>query len=149
GLFSQAPGSPISTPQLVAQLPTQPYALIAGDFNKDGKTDLAITVLATTVPDGPPLTNALVATYLGNGDGTFATPSTITLLTSATKVVAADINQDGNLDFAILQGASVTIYSGDGHGGFSSGASVAPNDATDSDFALLDYNGDGILDIAV
>jgi hypothetical protein len=69
--------------------------LMWGDFNHDGKVDIAVAV--------PP---SQIAVYLGNGDGTFQSPITTTLnLPNTTwgtfvqsSIVAADFNKDGNVD---------------------------------------------------
>ena len=65
-------------------------ALVAGDFNGDGKLDLA---LANS--DGS------VSILLGNGDGTFQAPQTFaTGTTDPTQMVVGDFNRDGKLDVA-------------------------------------------------
>jgi hypothetical protein len=96
-----------------------PAPIASGDFNGDGKVDLAVAV---------PGTNQ-VAVYVGNGDGTFQAPKTSTLnlpsniMLAASPTVAADFNHDSKLDLVaaahISNGPwSVYLLEGDGTGGF-------------------------------
>ena len=95
-----------------------------GDFNHDGKVDIAVAV--------PP---NQIAVYLGNGDGTFQAPITTTLdLPNTTwgtfpqsSIVAADFNKDGNVDLVVAgyQGSDyfagpwvIYLLEGDGTGHF-------------------------------
>jgi hypothetical protein len=63
------------------------------DVNGDGKLDAMVV-------DQPNGQNSNVVTLLGNGDGTFAAPSTIALSGEASQVDVADLNGDGILDVA-------------------------------------------------
>ena len=82
--------------------------IVIGDFNRDGKADLAM------------LSGGTVFLYFGNGDGTFAADplSTSTAGNGSTAVVAADFNHDGKLDIATVNSStnnfSVLIGNGDG-----------------------------------
>ena len=71
---------------------TGPIAIVAGDFNGDGRTDLAVA------NDGD---NA-VSVLLGNGDGTFQTAGQPTRWEpSPYAIVAGDFNGDGRTDLAV------------------------------------------------
>jgi hypothetical protein len=102
-------------------------AVDIGDFNHDGKLDLAIQ---STLNSGG------VSIFLGNGDGTFHSPSSFP---GSGGPVVADINGDGNLD--VLTETSVLL--GDGSGGFSVLSAQLATTMT-----LGDFNGDGNLDVA-
>jgi len=113
------------------------YYLATGDFNGDGKEDLA-------------LSNGAI--LLGHGDGTFSAPSfTLPLpggsIQSAGGLAVGDFNNDGKLDIAINQaGPSVGIFLGKGDGTFTTGKSYAGvSDA--SDLTVTDLDGDGNLDL--
>jgi len=68
-----------------------PSAMTTGDFNGDGKVDLAITNQH----------NNSVSILLGNGDGTFQSPLEFTTGTFASGVAAGDFNGDGRLDVVV------------------------------------------------
>lgn len=101
GTFTPANGSPIS-------LGKNPYALVVADFDGDGKLDVAVT--DSSVND--------VYILLGNGDGTFVSPSTI-VGKAPDAIVAGDFNNDGKLDLAVANSGDNTVTlllgNGDGH----------------------------------
>ncbi|HET9838844.1 MAG TPA: VCBS repeat-containing protein [Candidatus Angelobacter sp.] len=108
---------------LVLSLVNPPHGIALGDFNKDGKLDLAVEECQTNT------TNCDVAIFLGNGTGTF-TPGPILPTPGGAgetqSVVAADLNKDGNIDLAVagMGGASTaptmhfTVFFGNGNGTF-------------------------------
>lgn len=120
-----------------------PQYVAVGDFNGDGKLDLAIS---SNCDGGCPSDGAYI--LQGNGDGTFQTP---TLAFSGTGSVAAgDFNGDGKFDLGFYTGA-VQIYLGNGDGTFTNTSNYIPNVfAYTSNFALVtaDFNSDNKLDIA-
>jgi hypothetical protein len=112
-----------------------------GDFNGDGKPDLAVAV---------PLDNA-VSVLLGKGDGTFQTFVEYTTSINPTAVAIGDFNRDGKLDLAVAAAGAVgtaSILLGSGDGTFQSHVDyqVGP---TPSLIAAVDLNRDGKLDLAV
>ena len=73
-----------------------PLSLAVGDFNADGKLDLA-----TANRDGY-FNNDAVSILLGHGDGTFAAPVGLYAYGEAPNSVAAgDLNADGKLDLVV------------------------------------------------
>ena len=116
-------------------------SLAVGDFNKDGKLDVAAVI------DG---TNA-VSIFLGKGDGTFNAPvqyATGPMVNSPPyhNVLAADFNVDGNLDLAVSTDAGISILLGKGDGTFMPYSAIL---AGESLLAIGDFNGDGNPDLAV
>jgi hypothetical protein len=78
--------------------------LAVGDFNGDGKLDVAVTGTNT------------VNVFLGNGDGTLqTTPQTFTI-PGANYLVAGDINGDGLTDLAVMDssGYGISLLFGNG-----------------------------------
>ena len=86
--------------------------IAAGDFNKDGHVDLAVSDSA----------NGKVYTLLNGGTGTFSftTTSTVGSGTKPSGIVAADFNQDGNMDVATSNAGTNTaiVLLGNGTGAF-------------------------------
>ena len=116
-----------------------------GDFNGDGKLDLAISGVNQ-------FSSNTAAVYLlaGKGDGTFQAPTLV--LSSSGSLAAADVNGDGKPDLALatsIDPATCQVYLGNGDGTFSDpknyGISVGPASAGPS---IADLNNDGKLDIA-
>jgi hypothetical protein len=111
--------------------------MAAGDFNGDGKVDLAVA------GDG-------VDVSLGNGDGTFRGGSYIAV-PYAGAVTVADLNGDGKLDLAVTSGlgsygGSVSVSLGNGDGSFQSAMNYASG-SQPLGLVAADFNGDGKLDL--
>src|SRR4051812_34679726 len=77
----------------------EPSALAVGDFNADGKLDLAV---ANRGGDGAENLSVL----LGNGDGTLRAPQSYPLGFEPQAVATADFNGDGKLDLAVASDVS-------------------------------------------
>lgn len=140
--------------QLVAAAPGYYCQSVAvGDFNGDGKPDLAVLCL-TAVP-GPGITQGTIQgtinILLGNGQGAFGSPTTISLNgADPLFVLAADFRKNGKTDLAVLNVASATvsILLGNGDGTFQSPLDYSTV-ANPAGFTIGDLNGDGYPDLAV
>jgi len=113
-----------------------------GDFNGDGKLDLAFPAL----PDeGFPVLQVL----LGNGDGSFTSVFGFSSL-SGDSLATGDFNKDGILDLAVTgTEQKVAILLGNGDGTFTEAATQPVTTLVSSQSVTTgDFNGDGILDLA-
>ena len=129
----------------------QTQDLAAGDFNSDGKQDLAVTI------NSPQISLSLLT---GNGDGTFNAPVNFPNTTGfdGPVLVAADVNNDTRLDLLIAHTLAcftapcvvsddLTIMLGNGDGTFqSSQMDVGTGMA---EIAVGDFNRDGFKDLAI
>ena len=131
-------------PAFTVSFPKSPVALAAADFDNDGIVDLAVA-------DSAPSSNSSLYILLGNGDGTFASPVTISLGVQSIShsIAVGDFDRDGDLDLAVTSDSSKTlsILLGDGSGGFS----VANTTITHfpQSVVAVDFDRDGKLDLAV
>jgi hypothetical protein len=119
---------------------TSPEFVIIGDFNGDGRLDLAVS------------TFFFVSVLLGNGDGTFQSHQDYGVSSVQNRGLATgDFNQDGKLDLAVVpaSGGQVAILLGKGDGTFQSAVDYTAGSDRAEDVAVGDFNGDGKLDLAV
>ncbi len=113
-------------------------AVAIGDFNNDGKLDVAWTA-----------SNGLNVS-LGNGNGTFQPPIvTSGFGGSLIQLVTGDFNGDGNLDLALGGDWGVTVLLGDGKGGFTESSYIDAFTGGNAGIGVADFNHDGRLDIYI
>ncbi|WP_019500310.1 beta strand repeat-containing protein [Pseudanabaena sp. PCC 6802] len=121
----------------------RPTSVSVGDFNGDGKLDLAVANFGSYN----------VSVLLGNGSGSFGAATNFYLGTRPRSVSIGDFNGDRKLDLAVtaIEYNKVYILLGNGSGSFGAATSFAvgsgPISVSVGDFN--DFNGDGKLDLAV
>jgi hypothetical protein len=139
-------------------LPDVPVSLAVGDFNGDGRPDVAVGVAAPPGGSGP----TGVYVLFGQANGTLTAPVRIDGSLYPTGLAAGDLNGDGRTDLVVAdQGVAsyvgsaqqvngaLHVYLGNADGTFT--AAVAPT-TTATNYtvaALTDLNGDGKLDLVV
>jgi len=118
-----------------------PSALVVGDFNRDGKLDIAVVEYGFGVP-------GILAIYLGRGDGTFSAGPSYPLNTPY-DIAAADFNGDGILDLAVADNGKnkVFVFMGNGDGTFA--PPVSYHAPLAERLLAVDLNHDGHPDLAV
>ena len=148
--------------------------LRTGDFNHDGKLDIAYSF--SDQASDTQIYYEGFAVQLGNGDGTFQAPKITLTYQGATAPVVfpsnmlsgiADVNNDNFPDVFMIVPSTVLnapvpeqvlLFVGNGDGTFKAPNTLTllpnilpstPDGATGSPFAFADLNGDGKMDIVV
>ena len=118
------------------------WSLVTGDFNKDGKADVAaINSSGSLAPDQ-------VLVFLGQGDGTFASAQTYSAGVQAAALAVGDFNQDGAADISIANQAGISLLLGNADGTMAPGISIPfPPGISPVVLIAADLNGDGKLDL--
>ncbi len=113
-------------------------AIVSGDFNEDGKADLAVATLSG---------DQGVIVLLSNGDGTFAVQPPISGSFGFLSGKVADFNGDGHADLFLGGNGSPYLFLGKGDGSFTQGSvgkGSFPGQYTG--ISAGDFNGDKKLD---
>jgi Calx-beta domain/FG-GAP-like repeat len=117
---------------------SNPYAIVAADFNHDTVPDLAVANYGSST----------VSVLPGNGNGTFQ-PA----LDSATgflplSLAVGDFDGDTNLDVVTANSGDVSVLLGNGNGTFQPPSSIGIG-SNPASVAVGDFNHDGTLDLGV
>jgi hypothetical protein len=138
-------------PQLTLAAGSDPADIVVGDFNRDGKVDLAIANFGS-------YSGHTVSIVLGNGNGTFQKKRDYNTDGGPQSVIAVDVNRDGILDLVTANGCghapvcgnpgTVSILLGKGDGSF---ATPQNYDAGSYPFSVVaaDFRASGEVDLAV
>ncbi|HTF89840.1 MAG TPA: VCBS repeat-containing protein [Planctomycetota bacterium] len=115
----------------------------SADFNTDGFDDLVFGSLTF------PLLNGNVRVCFGDGTGKFNSGPTIPASSGVYQVATADIDGDGDIDFAYVAGNALQIQLNQGNGAFSAGPTTPGISTSAVDLELAFLNGDAVLDAIV
>lgn len=121
---------------------TNPRSAATGDFNGDGKLDLAVANFEENGGD--------ISILLGHGDGTFGSQSRFAAGDRPLSLAAGDFDGNGSLDLAVANWGddTISILLGSGDGAFSP-AQRAMVPGAPVEVRIGDFNRDGRQDLAV
>jgi hypothetical protein len=121
----------------------QAWPLAVGDFDRDGRIDIAVVNRSA---DGKTATRLTI--LFGDEKAAFTRRSTIVLISSAKGIGVGDLNGDGSKDLVLLSDDAVRTYLNDGKGGFKHAYSILGEFSLGS-VLVSDFDGDGMQDIVV
>jgi uncharacterized repeat protein (TIGR01451 family) len=130
---------------------SNPQGMATGDFNADGKLDLAVAIHGH--PGAPGQLTEGIEVFLGDGAGNFGSPTLYPAGFNPIDVAIADFDGDNKLDIVSANygfgTAKVTILFGTGTGSF--GAPVGYGSGGNNPYGIVaaDFNGDAKPDVAV
>src|SRR5439155_11609832 len=98
----------------------EPVSVAMGDFNGDGKLDLAVANYPSWDNSKLGFTNGIVSVLLGKGDGSFRAAVNYSAGITPFSIAVSDFNGDGKPDLAVANFISgdVSVLLGKGDGTF-------------------------------
>ena len=125
---------------------SNPGSLVAGDFNKDGNIDIAVSNTLTREEH--------IIILLGNGNGSFSNHGKYVTQTSSVtcSLVTNDFSNDGLLDIAMVSRTTkeIGIIFGYGDGTFSSRTNYPiSSNSNPMSIGVGNFNNDSLTDLAV
>jgi hypothetical protein len=130
------------SPAVTYPVGVEPWAVVTGDFNGDGRPDLAVANSASNS----------VSILRGNANGTFLAAQHFATGGRPVSLAVGDFNGDGKLDLVTADAdwSAVSVLLGNGNGTLQAATNFVVNSGvTPTSVAVGDFNGDGKLDLAV
>lgn len=115
--------------------------LHAADTDQDGRTDLVSIGFSNFGADRQ------IQTWRGNGDGTFLSPVSGNLTNDVSRIVIADLDEDGRVDLAGDDGRKIFVGASDAMGGFEALRTFGGTDHETSRLLAEDFDGDTHRDL--
>ena len=140
-LFSREPDRPPTSARLLLRDMQRPVHTAYADLNQDGREDIVVCEFGNLV--------GKLAWYENTGNGNY-TPHVLKSTPGATRVLVRDINNDGQPDLLVLmaQGDEGIYLFANQNGNFTEKRLLRfPPVYGSTYFDLVDFNGDGHLDI--
>jgi hypothetical protein len=135
-MYANGAGTFTAPAGIPAAAGTIPGPVVTGDFNDDGRTDIAY---ATSAPG--------VAVIYRIGPGWTNPPTTYATPGTPTRLVLGDLNGDNRPDLVCLDGSRLFVLYCLAAGGF--GPAVTITNTTATGVGILDYNGDVRADLVI
>jgi hypothetical protein len=117
-----------------------PFGVVVGDWNGDGKPDLAVSNAGSSD----------VSVLLGTGGGSFRSHGALDVGGTPRSITAGDVNGDRFLDLVVGHAIPNTtlVLRGDGRGGFEPAGAYVSGESP-FEVELSDADSDGVLDLLV
>ena len=140
-LLNNGTGGFSSSNSTVYTVGSAPHSLQFGDFNADGRPDLAV---ANTVSNSV----TILLNGVGSSIGSYTTAATYVVGTRPHSIRVGDVNGDGILDLATANESSnnISVLIGRGDGTFTSTTPLSTG-LVPKGVAIADVNGDGFADL--
>jgi hypothetical protein len=137
--FFRGLGNGTFLPPKVTPVPFSAQRITAGDFDGDGRLDVATTPIYN-------FGNSVTIEF-GDGQGGFASTRSVFIDTQIFDLKAADLNGDGVTDLVVTHNApTFSVVLG---GSRSSIGPAVEHVGTGQSIAAFDFNGDGKIDLAI
>jgi hypothetical protein len=126
---------------------TNATGIVAGDFNRDGKLDVAVV----NTPNCKAPCKGTVTVIPGTGSNYFSPGTTYPIGMHGTAIAAGDLNHDGILDLVVVDSfagdaADTSVLLGNANGTFQPARNYKLGSLS-NDVVLIDMNKDGKLDL--